>query len=440
MDEQKRNRKLQLKEILEDVDINDLKSFIYQYARKDSPFEVALKAHFVSRVSKIDGDLKYHRILGEIIKPKTFAHPKIGPTARKTISIVLTDFKLQMSDLLSTEDYKEAYYIIKSSLDKIAYLQNKYALKDKSVEECRTSMLDGLAIILKQNLAPKFRLEVEKNLLDIVSTSYYIPKEKNVITLLNDLDILTEKDKINIINDLNAKREQVDDQTNISMTVIQLTYPFVPLAKDVLVEMKQELVYEGLSSLIKKRKFRYVDFFLTNKHIEFNFNREILQCHYHLNKENYEELSQYLIKLDTKHIPVMVLKELIHSLHTTYLKSGFKVIKSWVDTLPFGFKARIYDEAEAYEELIGILKEHNDFEWLKVYDSKLIKLGFKQDVQDLYMSVSNNYFESHMGTKANEFVRKLEQRLKTINQDLMIIEIKEKLFENFSHRTTFNIF
>ena len=440
MDEQKRNRKLQLKEILEEVDINDLKSFIYHYARKDSPFEIALKAHFVSRVSKTDGDSKYHRILGEIIKPKTFAHPKIGPTSRKTISIVLTDFSLQMSDLLSTEDYKEAYYIIKSSLDKIAYLQNKYALKDKSVEECRTSMLDGLVIILKQNLAPKFRVEVEKSLLDIVSTSYYIPKEQNIISLLNDLDILTEKDKVNIIKDLNAKREQVDDETNISMTVIQLTYPFVPLAKEVLVEMKQEVVYKGLSSLIKKRKFRYVDFFLTNEDIQFNFNREILQCHYHLNKENYEELSQYLIRLEISDIPVMVLKELIDSLHTTYLKSEFKTIKSWVDTLPFGFKARLYDESESYEALIEILKERNDFEWLKVYDTKLIKLGHKKDVQDLYMSVSNNYFESHMGTKANEFVHKLEQRLKTIKQEFMLIDIKEKLFENFSHRTTFNIF
>ncbi len=440
MDEQKRNRKLQLKEILEEVEINDLKSFIYHYARKDNPFEVALKAHFVSRVSKTDGDIKYHRILGEIIKPKTFAHPKIGPTSRKTISIVLTDFNLQMSDLLSTEDYKEAYYIVKSSLDKIAYLQNKYALKDKSVEECRISMLDGLAIILKQNLAPKFRLEVEKSLLDIVSTSYYIPKEQNIISLLNDLDVLTEKDKVNIIKDLNAKREQVDDETNISMTIIQLSYPFVPLAKDVLVEMKQEVVYKGLSSLIKKRKFRYVDFFLSNEDIQFNFNREILQCHYHLNKENYEELSQYLIKLETKDIPVMVLKELIDSLHSTYLKSEFKTIKSWVDTLPFGFKARIYDQAESYKALIGILKDRNDFEWLKVYDTKLIKLGHKKDVQDLYMSVSNNYFESHMGTKANEFVHKLEQRLKTINQEFMLIDIKEKLFENFSHRTTFNIF
>ena len=122
------------------------------------------------------------------------------------------------------------------------------------------------------------------------------------------------------------------------------------------------------------------------------------------------------------------------------MKSEFKTIKSWVDTLPFGFKARIYDQAESYKALIGILKDRNDFEWLKVYDTKLIKLGHKKDVQDLYMSFSNNYFESHMGSKANEFVHKLEQRLKTINQEFMLIDIKEKLFENFSHRTTFNIF
>ena len=174
MAELKRNRKLQLKEILEDIDSNDLKSFIYQYARKDSSFAVALKAHFVSRVSTAEGAIKYQRILGEIIKPKTFAHPKIGPTARKTISIVLTDFKLQMSDLLSTEDYKEAYYIITASLDKIAYLQQKYALKDKSVEECRVTMLDGLEVILNQNLAPKFRHEIEKSLLEVIRTSYYL--------------------------------------------------------------------------------------------------------------------------------------------------------------------------------------------------------------------------------------------------------------------------
>jgi len=345
-----------------------------------------------------------------------------------------------MSDLLSTEDYKEAYYIIKSSLDKIAYLQQKYKLKDKSVEDCRVTMLDGLDVILSQNLAPKFRLEVEKSLLDVIGTSYYIPKQKNIISLLNDLNVLTEKDKVDIINDLKLKKDLVDDKSNLSMTIIQLAYPFVPIAKDVLLDMNQEVVYKGLANLIQNRKFRYVDFFLNNEDIAFSLNKEILLCHYHLNKENYSELSQYLMKLNTKEIPVMVLKELIHCLTPNYLRQEFDTIKNWVDSLAFGFKTKLYAAAEAYPDLIVHLKENNDFEWLKVYDLMLIKEGYKDDVKDLYTSVSNQYLESHMGKKANEYVRKLETRLKTIKQEFMLLDIKEELFENFSHRSTFNIF
>lgn len=205
--------------------------------------------------------------------------------------------------------------------------------------------------------------------------------------------------------------------------------------------MNQEVVYKGLATLIKNRKFRYVDFYLNTKGIVFNLNKEILLCHYHLNKENYSELSQSLLQIESKKVPVMVMKELVDSMTTPYLKSEFDVIRDWADnTLAFGFRAQIYTKAEAFPQLIEILKAHDDFEWMKVYDLLLIKGGYKDEVKELYISISNNYLESHMGNKANEYVKKLDQRLKSINQEFMLLDIKETLFENFSHRTTFNIF
>lgn len=440
MSDFKRSRKLDLKDILYEVELADLQAFISNYAKKDASFEVALKAHFISRIVVDDNEIKYQKVLGEIIKPKTFAHPKIGPTARKTIVIVLTDFSAQMADLLASGDYREAFFIIKHSLDKVSYLQNKYLLKDKKVELCRTQFHEGLKIILSQNLAPTFRAEIESAMVEIVNTSYYLPKKDDVIIILDDQNVLTEKDKISLIDKLNEKRKHIDDKEDINRTILQLAYPFEKLATIVINKIEHQAVFKGLKQLLEDRKFEIVSFYLDTPAIDFDYNNNVLKCLYYLNKEAYSELSKQLKLTNKENTPLLLIGDLVKSLTPKYLKKELKKIKVWVNTLPCGLKCIIAEKAEDYQELIEIIDAQNDIEWLKVYDLTLIKNGFQEEVKTMYINISNDYLENHIGHKAQEYIGKIETRLKVIGEGKMLWEVKEALHSKFSDRTSLKLF
>lgn len=91
-------------------------------------------------------------------------------------------------------------------------------------------------------------------------------------------------------------------------------------------------------------------------------------------------------------------------------------------------------------ELVRILKEENDFQWLKVYDTVLIDAGHQEQVKELYLTISHNYLNEHLGSQAKEYLVKLEKRLNGISQTDMLFDIKEKLLDTFGHRESFSLF
>ncbi len=430
----KRNRKLDLKEILEDIDPSEIKSFVLQYAKNDKSFEVALKAHFISKLVTDDPDAKYRKILGEIVRPRTIAHDKLSQTTKKTIHNVLKDFTFQMSDLLSIEDYKEAFYIIRNSLDKIAYIQNRYQVMDKTLEKCRLEFIHGLKIILDQNLAPLFRSHIEALLLENIKKSYFIPKKENLIAVLDDYNVLTESDKSELLETLVLKFKDESEGQDMAMTLIQLAVPIATLANDLIYKIDHLVIFQGLSEFIKQRKFKIVEFFIQNKQVQFNLHPLALECLLYNEKEEYSLLTSTLNKLTTSNTPILVLKQVVEELSPLYLKQSFTEIKNLLGQLPFGLRCTCYFKAEKYDELISELKNQRDLEWIKVYDDQLIKQGKAQEIQQLYLDLSVEHLETHIGNKAHEFVGKIQQRLRALSQFKMLTEIQKELFTLFAHK------
>jgi len=437
-----RNRKIPLKEVLEDIKSNDLKTFIYNYAKKDKGFEIALKAHFISRITLNDQDKKYQSILGELIKPKTIANSKIGPTNKKIISVVLNDFTHQMSDLLSTEDFKEAFFIIKNSLSKIAYLQNQFGLKDKSIEGYRLEFINGLKLILKEDIAPGFRSQIESAFLELALKSYYLPRPENIITELNLTGALSKKDKELIIDNLKDKVTRGQTTTAINSTLLQVAHPFHKLATTVLQDLNPTESYHVLKHILREGKSEIVAFYLNTDELKIhtqNFHKE-LRCLFYLASKEYSELTTTLLTIEYDPANASNLHEILSELNEHYLEREFGHLQGWADGLPFGFRSLIYSKASSYLELIKILQAQNDFQWLKVYDTVLIEAGFKAQVQELYENISHRYLTEHLGTQAREYLVKLDKRLTAISQTDMLFEIKEKLLDSYGHRDSFTIF
>ncbi|NNE25841.1 MAG: hypothetical protein HKN09_03275, partial [Saprospiraceae bacterium] len=100
-EESKKLSRLKLREFIDDLSNEELKSFILNYARSNAMFEMSMKAHFISRINIDNDGSKYKRLLDELVKPKTSSNNKVGATQVRTIALIIKDFVDQMLDALS---------------------------------------------------------------------------------------------------------------------------------------------------------------------------------------------------------------------------------------------------------------------------------------------------------------------------------------------------
>ncbi len=438
MNSSNRNIRLKIKEIIDDIDSDDIKSFLIQYAGADKAFEMAFKSHFISRVrTSHDESNKYRRLLDELVKPKN-AHNKIGPSQKKVISIVLKDLALQMNDCLSTDDYTEAYYLGKECIDKVAYLQNRYLIKDKNIEQCRVQFLAGISVILEKQLAPAFRERIESELKLLVNRSYYIPKSFNLIEVLNASNVLVREDKETLIDNLKAKVKSLDEKNDTIKTLVQLCHPFKSLARDLMLDFSHELIYRALLAMIKEGKFEYVDFYIDNPEIGFSFNTDILRIFKFIEKEEQKALTKALNALESSEYSIIQLREICEAVPDLYLRQNFEKIRSWIDGLPFTLSSMMYAKGRMDEELIQMLYDKMDIEWIKVYDQILLERGHREKLIDLYKTVIEDYISSHIGKKSREYLERLQSHLIALGESSMYKKLFDFISEKYAHRISLN--
>ncbi len=435
-DQEKRFQKLKMKEILDDIKETDVKVFIHNYAKKDKAFELAFKSHFLSRVFLGGDGMKYRRMLNELIKPKSSTNNKITTSTKKTIHFILDDFVLQMKDCLSTENYTEAFYIAKESLDKIIYLKYRYEIKDQSLEKNRLHFIKGLEVILNQDLAPSFRKKAEEDLITLIKKSYYKPGQSNTILILDRLNAFNADEKSDIINELYSKGKLDLQATNILRTSILLSHKNADLAKDILIKYDHSKIFEVLRLLISDNQLEVVDYYTDEEEIAYRYQVTALKCYKNIHTKNYVQLSQEINKLSPKSTDYATLSNIIESLSDSFLKTKFTDIKEWVDGLKFSQSTKIYAKAQRYQELLMLIEEKGDIEWLKVYDATLIEEGLEDGVRELYLSMVDDYFDNHLGNRATEFLDRTKRHLYKINQEGLINDITLYLSKKYAHRKT----
>lgn len=434
MEKNRRQIKLKIKDLIDELDPSLINAFIVQYASHDKSFEMAFKAHFISNIKETaDEREKYRRLLDEMIKPKN-AYNTINASQKKVISIVFRDLLLQMNDLLSTDNYTEAYYLGKECLDKMAYLKNRYRSWDNTIEACRVNILKGIELILEEELAPGFRKNMEDELKDLASRSYYIPGEYNLLEVLNGQNVLIREEKKQFIEDLIGKSDKSGNIHNILKTIIQLSHPFPDLASEIMMEYSHDHVFEAIKALIGDGKFNIVDFYIDNQEVEFCFNKELLNVFKWIEKDEHSEISKALNTFPNEKYSIIELKLLAEALPEIYLRKESEKISAWVESLPFGLASSIYARANKNEKLIEMLYEKDDVEWLKVYDKTLIDRDFMDDIQDLYNTLVINYMTNHIGKKTREYLDKIHQHLSAIEESGIYDKLYNKISDQFDHR------
>jgi hypothetical protein len=287
-------------------------------------------------------------------------------------------------------------------------------------------------------LAPAFRSKIEKELQTLCQKSYFFPQENNLIELLNKKNVFVEEDKEFLSQSLYTKLKTAPDQESLVGTILQLSHPFDHLAKKAALTFGTVKIFTALKALIKEGKFEYVDFYIENKSLNLNINRKILSVLKLIEKQEFEAISTELIGISSNSISILELRAILDELPDLYLKKEFKRIQKWVDGLQFGLKTNLYYRAGFHNDLIDILESKNDVEWIKVYDSGLLQNGFGEEIATLYQSTMEDYLANHLGTKAKEYVTKIQQHLYKNGHHKIAENLLDHVAKKFAYRISLN--
>jgi hypothetical protein len=341
-----------------------------------------------------------------------------------------------MQDCLSTENYTEVFYISSSCLEKIAYIQNRYNYKNQTIESIRLELLNGIDILLKQDLAPNFRNEAEAYFKELVLRSYYYPEDENLIAILDNNKVLVKEEKAELIESLIQKNKNSEINMTILKTCIHLSVPFPELAINLIDIYPANKIFVCLKTLIEDRKFEVSQFYIENKKVNYDYGTDILIILEHIAKADHLNLANSLLDLEPDSITPLELNGIIDRLDNNFVRKEFKRIKPWVDKLSFGLQTSLYYKAQNYKELIRLLSEKNEFEWIKVYDQQLIEADYMKELESLYYDNMFSYLNNHIGTHSKVYVEKVTHRLESLGLHNIQASIFKKLTGHFAHRKT----
>jgi len=430
----RKKQALSLSQILNQIGESDLKVYLTQYAKNDREFEMALKAHFISRVTTGDEDSKYYGILSQIIKPHTLAHPKLSLKEKKIINVILQDLTYQMGDLLSTQNFRESYYVIKNCLDKIAYLQYKYIWQSKAIESYRVTFVNGLELLIKSEIAPGLRAEIEQDMHALVLKSYFFPSTPDIWYCLHQSDSWSSDQSEELVNNLIQKYQHQKENPELVFLILLLSYQPTENYEKILFELDYTEVFKGLILLIEKNHLNEARYIISSHGVGYNYNSKILECIILHKQAQYGKLDKAILALNEEHYDMIGLELLLTNLSDDYLSSSISKLQTWIKTLSFKNQCNIYAKAQSNNLLLKALEQKNDIEWIKVYDKLLLERNLAPELEVLYRKTIIDYLDNHIGEKAIQFMSKVNHRLSTINQHPMLQRIQKVLYDRYAYR------
>jgi hypothetical protein len=157
---QKQPQKLTTKTVLENVELEELASFVREYARTNRNFAIALKARFASAVEAMDSQDKYAQLLDTTIKAVRKSDREITLRGSQRLLKVLTELKRQSEAAQAEGDFLTVAVIAKTIIGKITPLLRKTSGKKAALRQHVTDAFDILHQLLAQQPAPRLKQQL----------------------------------------------------------------------------------------------------------------------------------------------------------------------------------------------------------------------------------------------------------------------------------------
>lgn len=374
-----------IQDIIEEISHEELSNYIQAYAKKSEKFKLDMKANFARRVSNIDPEAKYHKLLDSIIKPIRSKESKYAASSILNYLNLAKELKEQMRDALSLEQYTEAFYIHKNLLQKSAYAITNAKKQSDSLSSFYKSLHDEIDTLYEMDLAPELREKLSDFLMQTLAYSYYVyPSFKD--NLARKLLTYASKEKIKELSPLLQKKfgytqEKEEYELLLAIEILAAEYNECDFSS-ILKRVKTEYLKNILNYILKEQKYDLLLKFIHQaKSIESlkSFPYDDLLLIIAEKQGNYHQIAECYVEKYKRTINQHFIKQLL-KLDTKYSESSLydicRIIKA--KNIHTSYLVDIQFALGNYELVFDLLGEQDNFNKLDLYFYELYAVNAKK--------------------------------------------------------------
>jgi len=162
-----------LKDILENISNEELKTFVSSYSSKDKQFKLLMTTHFSRILHDRSGPKLYERILDESFPVKTENSNRSYVSETRLLIKIGKEILQNYLDALSLEAYKEAFHMISAFLNKTAYALFINTKENKTLDSLYERTHTSYKSLINDRLAPALKYEMISSMIESLGKSFY---------------------------------------------------------------------------------------------------------------------------------------------------------------------------------------------------------------------------------------------------------------------------
>ena len=428
-----------LKTIIENINVEDLKKFIKTHAQSDRSFNIALKAAFARKIDLADNSLKYESILSPLIKPISTEQNTSSSADLRLAIKVIEEFNAQLEDALSLNQLDEAFLILETCLPKLHYLYSNYNKRTDKIIQLLSTYHTHIDELYMNQMAPALLTRLDDLVASLFQKSYYNHLEclENVFHIAekHHRNTLVETLKLSIFNTPAGKVKQINLVVFTALLIQSGYHEKIRSTDDTIIAAIQYLIKmergkEAISYMEKIKTSRP-----KNRKLEFTMATTYLN----LNQiEKFQNLSAelYVVNNDARYY--RLLKENTPKASWPEIK---EIIQNKISEHQPGpeFIGRFYEREGMPEELLNVLKSSLDLRLIMKFDFDLYKSHYTL-LEEIYCMAVKQYLEQHAGSIATRFIEEVFFHLNQIRAHKLTTALKQYISDNFPHRSLLSTF
>ena len=434
---------LNVNNILNALNLDELRYFIKQYAQHDKKLSTALKVTFARKIDLIDNEKKYKAILDSIIRPIADLQFKAKTSDVNSLVAVTEDFIDQMEDCLSLGQHLEAFHILKACIAKLSYVKYHTNFCEDEVHLQLLKLHENLRILAVDAPAEDLRSEVVDFMESLINLSYYrfdlYPN--NLFLTLNICKRMPAEELLSKIS------KKIQENGRLEAEVVNLYAIFFELAltSGIQADFKLPTNHIHLLDRIIEHFLNYENFAVGLNFVQeqLKLNPKAVQTRYFelvffLKMQNIEgftksAISYFQLSFDIKILDLLQfhLSEDAYRNHIPELNEATQNHKINVNQL-----LSYYQKTEQWACLLQTLKEKNDLSLVMQFDEVLLRAQ-PDSLFELYEALLVDYLETHIGQQSSMFLTEIIQHLQKIGAVLLLKKILKLVEAKFPHKSKY---